>query len=121
MNSGPTAIAAAFDLLCTVTFAKIDDKREKKFDGVEYSYRINLESERFCMESCTNTRAIEKVTDTAIFLWLDRNERDGLYDILYINRETGFFRWSAQYIDGNQTFSGTCKKRTFSGFPERKF
>jgi hypothetical protein len=114
--------APKFDLLCADEFVYFNKKLDKGWPLSTRSIRIDLSSERFCEGNCTQTAQLASVNDTELFLKSDKFEDGSDREIFLINRESGQF-WDVinPNSDMELKFVGTCQKRTFSGFPSKKF
>lgn len=123
------AAAASFNLVCTGESAESKDvfSPPENVRPVTRIYRLNLESERYCVDECLSTSPIAKVTDTIITFKIERPEAKGDWNdyIEFANRETAEWIVRERVSFGGfvsvQMTTGQCKSAPFTGFPVQKF
>ena len=125
------AIAAlgAFNLVCTGTITT-DGAPPSPEDDYSYTYRIDLDAEKWCEEDCKTIHKIAAIQPAQITLE-DSHDKDPVLGEskmkTFVNRETGrhtviasslYFRRPMTMI-----WKGQCERAPFSGFPkiETKF
>ena len=79
------------------------------------TYRIDLDSRRWCSDACAETESLDSVFEGEIVL-RDRHEPDWS-QVVTISPAVG--RFSDTLIEGNTATlrSGTCQAEAFAGFP----
>jgi len=90
------------------------------------SYRIDLDSKRWCADKCDETFAIHDLDAKFITLKYEKNEISET--IISLNRENGkildrftIFSTADLKEDLILMFTGECKRGNFSGFPALRF
>lgn len=120
---------ARFDVNCegVSVFAEFQDITKSESRTVETrTYRIDLDSRRWCFEICEETFAIFDIDEK--FLTLKYEKNDVGETIISINRENGqildrfkIFSTVHPREDFISMFTGECTRGNFSGFPARRF
>lgn len=85
-------------------------------------YRIDLASERYCIDGCKETLPLYAVYERAIFFSLNEKGSGPTSDVHMINRESGQLI-DRMWLDSDfvSLMAGDCRVAPFSGFPARKF
>lgn len=115
------AALSAFNLTCVTEYISFDGGPPKKQDGnTGPTFRINLETRRYCGGDCSETKPIARVTPTELIL--EAQESGQIQESLEINRESGSYR-SIIRAGSQPPFIaiGTCRASAFTGFPAVKF
>lgn len=121
------AAVAAFNLVCSGTNYNFNPSiplsphvDERAFMR---TYRIDLDSGRWCLEECRETKPLYGVSETQILLAVDDfGDENDLHDVLIrINRETGELVDRLRVHTFGIMYLGKCAPAPFSGFPARKF
>ncbi|MBV9884439.1 MAG: hypothetical protein JO276_15625 [Sphingomonadaceae bacterium] len=118
MISAAVPIALAFDLVCSGMLRSgpvglaLPEQVGQPF---EITYRIDLDSGRWCSDGCETVESVSSVFEGAIVL-RDRHDDDGS------NVVTVFpagYRFTDTTIQGETATlrSGSCRAERFSGFP----
>ncbi len=116
------AIVAAFNLVCSgdqSTFTT-GEKGSLQTTPFAITYRVDLESRRWCLDPCSQTSALVTVSETKlVFSRLD--DPPNTYIEVSVNRESGSYSSTIQFGSRNSMRGGTCTPAPFTGFPRRKF
>jgi hypothetical protein len=109
-----TAAVLAFNLVCSGT---VIAAKPAEFSLV---IRVDLKSQRYCMDECDHTLPIDQITETEIRFVDDPAGPNGIQR--RVSRESGRY-YSRTRIEGwlDETDVGRCEVAPFTGFPERKF
>jgi hypothetical protein len=123
------AALGAFNLVCTGTIT-IDGAPLSPNSDYSYTYRIDLDAEKWCEADCKTIHKIAAVQPAQITL-TDSHDKDPVLGEskmkAFINRETGRHTVIANsvYLKRPMTmgWDGQCERLPFSGFPkfETKF
>lgn len=118
------ASGATFNLNCTGTYTwgKMLSKPEQETQ-ITVTYRVDLDSGRWCSGECKTTAQFYRVTDTQIVFRLSEDKEVGTDTITTVNRESGEYLDRDRLLFANLVFMtiGTCERAPFTGFPERLF
>lgn len=120
---------ARFDVNCdgVSVFGQFKDftKAERR-SAQTRTFRIDLESRRWCFDKCEETFSIYAINEK--FLTLKYEKDDVAETIISINRENGqildrfkIFSMVHPKEDLISMFTGECKRGNFSGFPALRF
>lgn len=117
---------AAFNLVCTGTYQHVPVASlpmPPPAGGTPFTiiYRVDLESRRYCADTCTTTEALASVTDTMITFRLYPLGNEASGDVSSVNRETGMYTSVLIIGSGAIVSQGTCERAPFTGFPQRRF
>ncbi|HYI48425.1 MAG TPA: hypothetical protein VEX35_08180 [Allosphingosinicella sp.] len=111
--------AAAFNLVCTVTFAGTDSR------PTPLIIRVDLDARRFCLDQCVQTNPIVSVTDSEIIFQNGVSEASGILIRRVVGGESRRYyaslrsEYPGRVIETSST--GTCAAAPFTGFPSRSF
>lgn len=118
------AAAATFNLVCTGTIESESFYGGKKTEPYSYTYRLNLDSKKWCEQDCKVLHHIADVQPGVLVL-SPRKDIDTAtrkeFTSGEINRETG--RQTILATSGRRDgilimkWEGQCEKAPFSGFP----
>jgi hypothetical protein len=111
-------VIAAFNLICSGTMRTGPvglALPEQDGEPFTITYRIDLDSRRWCSDSCAETEALDSVFEGQIVL-RDQHEGDGSNVVTII---PAMGRFTDTLIEGSTATlrSGTCEPQTFTGFP----
>lgn len=113
------AVAAAFNLVCSGTHLQIENGKALPEKQITHSFRVDLESGRYCRESCEQTHPLYDVSATQIVF--TRLEHNSILVDVRVSRESGFYSAISNSPSGSGWTQGTCTRAPFTGFPSRKF
>jgi hypothetical protein len=119
------AAAVAFNLVCTGTSfigTGLDALKKENQSSYTETFRIDLDSERWCSGKCETTDPIYRVSRTKIVLKFEQDEKIGSESFILLNREDGSILDRTK-VSGAFMFmnTGKCERAPFSGFPARRF
>lgn len=118
--------AAAFNLTCTGrqwqgtdedAVGWMTNQGGKPFTD---TYKINLDSGRWCFGACETTNPIAKFDDANILLSADENPEFKGETLITVSRETGQLLHKVMLSKYAFVRRGSCEAGPFTGFP-RKF
>ena len=113
------AAATAFNLVCVGTTYSGGTQRT----AFSLDLRVDLETQRYCMDDCRQTLPIRSVTPTEIFF--ENGPTSSSVIVRRVNRESGAYfsevKTDLVMIKFHSTSYGRCEPAPFTGFPTRKF
>lgn len=120
--------AMAFNLVCTGTYY-LGEMRGLGLPEDRQPFRaiirVDLRSQRWCIDDCQTTSRLLRVSDTLIVFHASEDSAGD--NVMTANRENGAFldrmrlnaQGSASAFISMRT--GTCERAPFTGFPQRRF
>ncbi|HEX7856088.1 MAG TPA: hypothetical protein VF503_20600 [Sphingobium sp.] len=120
--AAPAVAADQFDLVC---HGEVKHSPDGKWRPIDFRYRIDLVSRRWCDSECNGASDIAEVSDLQITLAANDQKYPGrIYESSWIDRLNGDLHYI--YSGGLGSFEerrGKCEVAPFSGFPavQRKF
>ena len=115
------AALAVFNLTCTIDLV-IDGNNPfpRHLDQAKIrTFRIDLNSRRYCEADCSTTNSLDEFSDTIIYLKFTNLLKR--FEAISINRETGNFDDMSEIGSIRSDQMGKCEPAPFTGFPARKF
>ena len=111
-------VIAAFNLVCSGTLRSGPvglALPEEDGEAFTITYRIDLDSRRWCSDDCGDTETLDSVVGGQILL-RDRHDADGSHVVTIFPAEG---RFTDTLIEGDRATlrSGTCVPESFTGFP----
>jgi hypothetical protein len=111
--------ATAFNLVCNVTGAMgqvgpdgtMTQKTDMNFTKV---LRVDLASNRWCVDDCGERSRIVKVTDSELVL--DETHSGNIDSFMRVDRVSGAYSFQLKAGVTMATGTGTCKVMPFTGF-----
>lgn len=114
-------ILSAFNLSCSVTSAVSQGERADDVKGLELSYRVDLNVERYCAGACAESRPIKSVSARELLLESNFAPDGSHLETIRINRESGMLVWVLGKAPDDFRAIGICEPTPFTGLPRPKF
>ena len=112
--------ALAFNLICTGTAVMQHSHGGSESREDLQEIRVDLQSRRFCLDTCERTVPIASISDGEI-VFQDETSETGLMRIYRrVFRERGAFYAYIKLDAAILTTEGRCDPAPFTGFPERE-
>lgn len=122
------AAAAAFNLSCTGTYTTglldpgtVQGAKNVQVEHRNYTFRVDLNARRWCVDTCSSTEAIVEVSDREIVLARDKPARIPIEIDIRLNRESGSLFYLKRSGSFQELSQGTCEAKPFTNFPTQRF